>query len=362
MPLKELERLQAVNKFLKIDFSLNKELQDVVSTAARICGCSTAFISLIGEQTQYIKFKQAFDFTEMAGKDEFCNYTMETSDFFMVEDAANDERFKDNPLVTGGPNVRFYAGIPLATRDGYNLGSLCVIDQSPKTISKIKRKMLTMLARHAMHIFEFESSISIIKSQYILARKTEIKLLSFFESSTSEHIMIDKDYNILAFNKRLRDFVLKEYQITIEKGMKVTIFIRENYMADFISNCNKALSGERVRHERLIQFGNTFHWCDITYDPARNADGEIIGISYNSTDITARVEEHEKMLAHQNLLSKTAFLQSHELRRPVANMKGILVLLRMENYFQFYPLFQQIQNDVEELDEKIKTIVGFTDV
>jgi PAS domain S-box-containing protein len=264
--------------------------------------------------------------------------------------------------LSANEKERLNAGIPLATHDAYNLGSLCVIDQSPRTISEVKLKMLTMLARHAMHLFEFESVISLLKSQYVQAKKTETKLLSFFESSTSEHIMIDNDYTILAFNKRLRDFVLYKYGITIEKGMKVTTFVRENYMADFISNCIRALSGERIRHERLIRFGESSHWCDITYDPARNAEGEIIGISFNSTDITARIEEQKKLLVHQNLLAKTAFLQSHELRRPVANMKGILHLLKIENHFADYPLLLQIENDVEELDKKIKTIVGFTAV
>ncbi|CAM4432723.1 PAS domain S-box-containing protein [Pedobacter westerhofensis] len=362
MPLNEPERLQAVDKFMKIDFSLEQELQDIVSTAAKICDCPTALISLIGEETQYIRFKQSFDFTQTARKDAFCNHTIDTSDFFVVEDASKDDRFMNNPLVLGDPNIRFYAGIPLATHDGFNLGSLCVIDKSPKTISGVKLKMLTMLARHAMHLFEFESGISLLKSQYLEAKKTETKLLSFFESSTSEHIMIDKDYTILAFNKRLRDFILQEYHIAIEKGMKVTAFVRENYMAEFLNNCSRALLGERIRHERLIQFKESSHWCDITYDPARNADGEIIGISFNSTDITNRIEEQKKLLLHQNLLAKTAFLQSHELRRPVANMKGILQLLKIENHFNAYPLLLEIENDLEELDEKIKTIVGFTAV
>ena len=360
MPLKELERLQSVNKFLKIDFMLEKELQQIVDTAARICGCPTALISLIGEHTQYIRFKQAFNFSQTDRKDAFCNHTINTDDFLVVEDATKDERFRHNPLVIGDPNIRFYAGIPLSTHDGHNLGSLCVIDQAPKTISKIKLKMLAMLGRHAIHLFEFQSGLSILKSQYIEARKTEIKLLSFFESSTSEHIVIDRNYTILAFNKRLQDFVQKEYHITIQKGMKVTTFVRENYMADFIKNCDRALSGERVRHERMIQFGQTSIWCDITYDPARNTNGEIIGISYNSTDITERVNQQQALLAHQNLLAKTAFLQSHELRKPVANIKGILLLLEMENYFDSYPLLRQIKEDVEELDEKIKTIVSFT--
>lgn len=360
MPLKELERIEAVNRYLSLEISVGDELQKIVKTAAEICGTPTALISLINEDKQSIKFKQAFDFTQTKRQDAFCNYTIERPDFFVVEDALLDHRFVNNPMVTGDPHIRFYAGIPLTTHDGFNIGSLCVIDQIPRTISAVNLKMLKMLARHVINLFEFESGLELMKLQFLQAKHTELKLNSFFESSTSEHIIIDRDYNILAFNKSLRDFVNKEYGIAIEKGMKVTNFVRETYMPDFINNCQRALDGERVRHERLVQFGPNSHWCDITYDPAKNSAGEIIGVSYNSTDITNRIIQQRKMIMHKDLLMETAFLQSHELRKPVANIKGILALLEMDGYFEIYDGLLNIQKANNILDEKIHAIVGFT--
>ena len=90
MPLKELERLAAVNRFLKLEISKEKEIQEIVELAAKICGTPTALVTL-------------------------------------VADTLLDNRFVDNPLVTGGPGIRFYAGAPLTTQDEFNLGSLCVI-------------------------------------------------------------------------------------------------------------------------------------------------------------------------------------------------------------------------------------------
>ncbi|MET1057079.1 MAG: GAF domain-containing protein [Pedobacter sp.] len=360
MPLKELERLEAVHRYLSLELSVSDELQKIVKTAAEICGTPTALISLIDEDTQYIKFKQAFDFTQTEREHAFCNHTIGKPDFFVVEDALKDHNFVNNPLVTGNPMIRFYAGIPLTTHDGYNLGSLCVIDQIPREISAMNLKMLKLLARHAINLFEFESGLALMKQQYLEAKQVELKLSSFFESSTSEHIIIDRDYTILAFNKRLRDFVNNEYGIAIEKGMKVTNFIRENYLLDFVKNCQRALDGEQVRHERLIQFGPNAHWCDITYDPARNSSGEIIGVSFNSTDITDRIVQQQKMMNHQDILMETAFLQSHELRKPVANIKGLLTLLEMDGYFKSYSGLFKIQKANDILDERIHAIVGFT--
>lgn len=222
--------------------------------------------------------------------------------------------------MTNDPKIRFYGGVPLSTHDGHHLGRLCVIDQSPKKISDMKVKMLKMLSRQVMQLLEYDLSLSVLKSQYLEARKIEVKLHSFFESTSSEHIMLDRNYNILAFNKRLEAFVEKEYRIKIQKGMKITDFIRKNYLRDFKDNYKRALAGERIRLERLIQFGRVPRWYDIAYDPAFNEEGEIIGVSYNSTDITYRILEQNMITNHQNTLAKTAFLQSHELRKPVANI------------------------------------------
>lgn len=362
MPLKELESLEAVNRYLTLEISVADRLQKIVKTAAEICGTPTALIALISEDTQYIKFNQGLDFTLMPMVDAFCNHTILEPDFFVVEDALNDERFNDNPLVTGNPNIRFYAGVPLTTDDGYHLGSLCVIDQIPGKIGAVNLKMLKMLARHVINLFEFESGLVLLKQQFIQTKQTEIKLRSFFESSTSEHIIIDRDYIILAFNKRLRDFIYKEYHITIEKGMKITDFVGKVYMQDFIANCKRALAGEQVRHERLVQFGGKSIWCDIDYNPAKNSEGEIIGVSYNSTDITDRILQQNKLLSHQDSLTKTAFLQSHELRKPVANIKGILTLLQMEGYFENYGSLQKMEKATNVLDERIRAIVECTRV
>lgn len=362
MPLKELERLQGLSKYLKTTISLETELQAIAKTAANICGTPAAIITLISGGTQYISYSESFDFRDISREDDFCNFNLSGQEPLVVEDTLKDQRFINNALVKDEPKIRFYAGMPLTTHDGHNLGCLCVIDQAPASFSALKLKMLKMLAAQIIHLFEFESGLAVLKKQFTASKKMEIKLRSFFESSTSEHIILDRDYNVLAFNKRLMDFVQKAYHITIEKGMKVTAFVHENYMEDFIANCQKALSGQRVRHERQIQFGKNSHWCDITYDPAKNAEGEIIGVSYNSTDITDRILQQNVMLNCKAMLMRTAFLQSHELRKPVANIKGLLMLIKLDGHFDHIPAFIEMQNAINNLDEKIHVIVGYTDI
>jgi len=359
MLVNELERLKAVNRFLLMDLSIEKELQEIVQLAAHICKTPSALITLIGEDKQFIKFKQAFEFTESLKADAFCLYTIHEDNLLIVEDTLLDQRFINNPFVTGEPKIRFYAGAPLITSDGYKLGSLCVVDQVPKLLTALQEEMLSMLAKQIIQLLEFDSGLDLLKVQFKEAKATEVKLRSFFESSTSQHIMIDKEYKIVFFNKRLQEFVKQAYQINISPGMGADQFIHQNYMADFLMNCKKALSGECIRHERMIIFGGNSYWHDITYHPARNSEGEIIGISYNSTDITNTIMDEHNLVKHQELLNQIAFIQSHELRKPVSNIMGLLTLLEFDGFLEQYKILKEMQNTVNLLDAKINLIVSY---
>lgn len=360
MAPKEFERLQAINRYLELNKNVANELQAIVTMAADICVAPTALITVISGDKQYVKFKKAFDFEEIPREDAFCHETLASKEYFVVPNAAKDIRFAKHPMVIGYPYVIFYAGIPLITLNGQHLGSLCVLNQVPQEISVTQIKILRMLAKHAVHLIEFESGLSSLKNQVAKAKATEVKLKSFFESSTSEHFIIDKEYKILAFNKKLQDFVLREYDLIIEKGMDIRDLVRAQYIDDFVKNCQLAFAGTRVRHERFIHFGKSSRWCDTSYDPAKTPDGNIIGLSYNSTDISERINAQNKLLNQQALLDKTAFLQSHEIRKPVANLKGLLALLALDGKFNAYPGLISLQTKVDQLDEKIKLIVGFT--
>lgn len=362
MPLQEAERIAAVSRYMNLNLSLERELQDIVDTACQICGTPTALITFITEDTQFIRFKKAFKFDQTPRSQAFCNYTIAQKGVFLVEDTHQDQRFIAHPLVTGDPRIRFYAGAPLVTQDGYHLGSLCIIDQKPGSVSALQTRILTHLARQVIQLLEYDASVALLKQQYAEALRMETQMRSFFESSTSEHVMIDSQLKIVAFNKRVQEFIQKVYHVSMQAGMDVTNFIHRDYITDFIANCQRALKGETVSHERLVVFGETAHWCAITYDPSRNAQGEIVGVSYHSTDITDQMNDQTLISSHEQLLSKTAFIQSHELRKPVANMLGLLTLIETGGQLSHVTLLKDIEENVRLLDEHIQMIVRYTDV
>jgi len=360
MPLKELERLQAVNRFLKLDFSKEKELQEIVNLAAVICGAPTALITLIDHDTQHIKFKTGFSGITSAREHAFCNHILGTSEVMTVPDAQLDERFHNNPLVIGDPNIRFYAGTALNTSDGHSLGSLCVLGQEPQELTTIQVQMLDILSRQVIHLMEFDASLTILKEQFIKAKDSEIKLRSFFESSTACHLLLDEELKLLAFNRAASEFVGGHYKAKLEVGMPVTGFIHPEHVAAFKINCEKAMSGIAVQVERPLTYDGRSIWWALTFEPARNPDGEIIGVSYNATDITRRIEQEQKVWAQNESLRRIAYIQSHEMRRPVASILGLVNLFECEDFTATREELMMLKQASEELDEKIRMIVGQT--
>jgi PAS domain S-box-containing protein len=360
MPLRELERLQAVNRFLTLEINKEKELRDIVKMASEICGTSTALITLLDDKTQFIKFKVGFDKETTAKKDAFCSHVIEQNEVMMVPDALMDVRFVENPLVTGNPNIRFYAGAPLTTQDGHNLGSLCVIDQSPKLLSQLQLQMLEVLSRQVIHILEFEMSISILKKQYIEAKNSEIKLRSFFESSRSCHLLLGKQFEILAFNKSLEKFINNTFGETVSEGDDIRFYVHANHSPNFIENYNNALAGTAAVSETYLTYEQHAIWWYMTYEPAYNQAGEIIGVSFNATDITKRISQEKLVTAQNDSLKKIAFMQSHELRRPVSTIMGIMNLIKSEDYMAEREELMILEKAVDELDSKIRMIVDYT--
>ncbi|MEL7557795.1 PAS domain S-box protein [Stutzerimonas chloritidismutans] len=153
-PPRELSRLAALLRYEILDTPDETAFDDFTELAAYICDTPIALISLVDDHRQWFKSRLGLDVSETPRELSFCTYTIEGEGVFEVEDAHRDTRFCDNPLVTGDPHIRFYAGAPLISPDGYNLGTLCVIDRQPRQLSEAQRGALVRLSRQIMRLFE----------------------------------------------------------------------------------------------------------------------------------------------------------------------------------------------------------------
>jgi GAF domain-containing protein len=156
IPLDESERQAALDRTDLARALPNPDLQDIVELAATICDVPIALVSLVDRDRQFFKAKVGLDAQETPRDISFCGHAVLGTEPFIVSDALADARFCDNPLVTGPPNIRFYAGVPLIVDDRYAVGTLCVIDTRPRVLDERTRDSLERLARIArLHIQDY---------------------------------------------------------------------------------------------------------------------------------------------------------------------------------------------------------------
>ena len=165
-PENELERLKALKEYSVLDSLPEKEYNSITQLASYICETPIALVSLIDNQRQWLKSTVGIDVIESSRDDSFCQYTIMGDGVFEVSDALENEIFADNPFVTGAPNIRFYAGAPLQDANGFNLGSLCVMDTKPKMLTEEQKNALQLLADQVVLLLNSrKKNIDLNKSQ-----------------------------------------------------------------------------------------------------------------------------------------------------------------------------------------------------
>jgi diguanylate cyclase (GGDEF)-like protein len=142
IPENETKRLHALRTLKILDSSNDERFDRVTRMAKRIFGVSISLVSLIDKDRQWFKSKQGIEATETPRDISFCAHAINQSGLFIIPNASEDERFFDNPLVTSEPNIRFYAGCPLKIRNGLNIGTLCLMDKTPRVMDDEDQQFL----------------------------------------------------------------------------------------------------------------------------------------------------------------------------------------------------------------------------
>ena len=150
VPKNEKERLKALDGYDIMDSLDEAEFDRLTKLASLICGVPIALVSLVDENRQWFKSKVGLDAPETPRDISFCQYAIVGDELFQVEDATKDKRFKDNPLVTDAPDIKFYAGYPLLDPNGFALGTLCVIDRKPKKLDANEIIALELLSQEVV--------------------------------------------------------------------------------------------------------------------------------------------------------------------------------------------------------------------
>jgi len=358
-------RLQEVSRFISLDLAADKELQEVVDMAAVACQTPVALITFLNEDTQYLKVKKGFHVDSFARDISFCTHAIQQSEIMVVNDTQYDKRFDNNPLIVDGKPVRFYAGVPLITSKGLALGSLCVLDNQPRELTDKHLMLLKILANQVVkslelmvRLAEMEKNEKEVLEQKAFIEDATFRLRSFFESSTNFHVLLGMGGEVIDYNKTAYNFVKAVHKTKMKRGDLFLQYVAPSFVSTFIDKYHLALQGVKSVEEGSTEYeGREIIWWDASFEPARNNNNEVVGVSYIIRDVSERKFKEQKIVDQNQSLLQIAHIQAHEFRAPLTTIMGLMDLIKDETDAASIPYLQFLEQAIANLDDKIKNIV-----
>ena len=299
IPDDEAERLEKLRSLALLDSPAEAEYDDLALLAAQLCGTPIALVSLIDAGRQWFKSRVGLDPAETSREVSFCGHAIHGREPFIVADAAADPRFSGNPLVTGEPRIRFYAGMPLHFGDGSALGTLCVIDRMPKILTAEQRHALAALGRQAERLLELRATESRLRDSEALHRL-------MIEEAADPIYRLDQEGRISYGNPALTK--LLGYSMAELTGLHWTKLIVAESRAAEQAYFNGRLQDESLSqpHEFEVAAKNGDRlWLRVTAHAVTTA-GKITGYHAMGHDVTDRRQTQAALQEANRLLQEQA--------------------------------------------------------
>lgn len=306
----ESQRLSALRQLRLLDTSPEQDFDALVQLAAELCEAPISLITLVDENRLWVKARHGAGLVELSRKDAFCDHAIAQQDIFVVPDATKDVRFCHTPLVKGEANIQFYAGIPLQTEDGYAVGVLTILDHAPRVLSekqlshlRVLGSQVSALLRLRLKIAQLDDTNAIVGIKDKILQESDNLLATYFNSSNEAVFLMDSAHTITAFNRLAEISIGTIHGRNLKIGDSMLLYIDAYSEADYKDSVCRALSGEEIRVERKVDYGETHVWWAATYLPVKNTSGEIIGVSLASKNITRWKQAEEELKASEKRLN-----------------------------------------------------------
>lgn len=337
MPINEAERVERLRRFQILD-SLPEESYDrIVRLASNITGTPISFVSLIEEERQWFKAVKGIDLVEGKREFAFCAHTICQDDVLVVEDATRDERFRDSPYVTAEGGVRFYAGTPLRTECGHNVGTLCVVDSTPRTATEHEKQVLRDLAAVVVDLLGLHELVQ-------RTQRAEQRLRDAVDALPSGFSLYDAEDRLVLCNEAYRN-IYPNMAPHIVEGAKFEDILRkgvaEQQFPDAVGNEEAWIQKKMKLHnspgEVLEQQMPDNRWLRV--HEQRTREGGVVGYRIDITRL--KNQEHElTRLAWTDCLTDTLNrrrfmeLAQTEHRRSQRYGRNLSVVLLDVDYFK----------------------------
>jgi PAS domain S-box-containing protein len=317
IPGNDAERVAYLRALGILDTPAEKTFDEIARLASAICGTPIALVSLLDESRQWFKARHGLDAPETPRTQAFCGYAILGADIFEVEDSLQDERFAGNPLVTGGPKIRFYAGVPLETSEGYKLGTLCVLDAKPRELTDAQRDALRILARQASTLLEMHKLVGDVARTAAACRESELRTRAILEHMLSGLLTIDERSIIRSINPAAEQLFGYDAEEMVGESL-------EMLMPDDIADKQAFL---RLARERSL--GRITEWT------GRRKDGttfpfELSMFSFPTSEgmqLAGSIRDVSERRAVEQVKREFVSTVSHELRTPLTSIRGSLGLI-----------------------------------
>jgi signal transduction histidine kinase len=328
VPADEQQRLDALQRLGILDTDPEDRFDRLTRLATSALGVPIALVSLVDANRQWFKSCVGLDVSQTDRNISFCGHAILGPDPLIIPDATADPRFADNPLVTGEPHIRFYAGVPLSDPDGYRLGTLCVIDRRRRQLSESELEVLTRLAALAeaeLITMAREELIEQLARANERIHRSEQLHRSVLTAMHSAVMVFDADGGLIAGNRRARD--MATMLTGGDLGRLATKVGEIDADRSPVPRARRPLGrlidrGREITGQRFgLQTGDgELRWLDVHTQRVTDEPHQPPVLVLSVDDVTDRVEIDE-------LKSQFVSLVSHELRTPLTAINGALGLL-----------------------------------
>lgn len=327
-PENELARLRLLRSLNILDTPPEESFDRVVRIVAELTRVPTAMVSLVDEDRQWFKAKVGLDACQTPRDVAFCAHALHEPDILIVEDASEDERFADNPLVLGDPKVRFYAGVPLRNAEGLTLGTLCAIDYQPKTLSASVISAFKDLARVLER--ELLQRSAAADSKQVWEQEREAKQLSdsrfrlIFDETPTGKAIVDLDGQFIEVNAKFCEITgYSSHQLTKMTFKDITY---EEDLAQDMSLLKALRDGTRRSYQldkRYACEDGSLIWVQVNVALVRDSAGQPLHYIAVVIDISERKRSEALVYDYQHHLESKVARRTEELARSMDALQTI---------------------------------------
>ena len=316
----EIERLKAIRDLKLLDTPAERDFDELVYLAAHICDVPISLMSIVDADRQWFKASVGLAVRETSRRVSFCAHAIQQRDLFIVEDATRDNRFAENPLVTGDPGIRFYAGMPLVLPDGNAIGTLCAIDIVPITLTETQESALVVLgkqlvSRVTMRVQQRCLEAALAETEKVAAdlRASEERFQVFMNNGPFVSYMKDADGRMLYYNRRLA----QQFRISSDQwlGLLDNQIWPEEMARAFREHDASVLQGGlpiEMTEQSPGPNGQTLSWKSYKF-PCKDKNGNLLlaGISLDITDDLEREKALQDALRDKSQLAEELEARKH---------------------------------------------------